>query len=381
MKIGILTFINEINYGCSLQAFALQQAVKKIKPDCECYIIDYTRNRYRDSAVWIIRKMEYKLLKKDDTPSWTLKEFVSIIREMNVTNTCCADTVKLFRKFWKKNLYTEHVGRTNIRKLNKEMDLFIVGSDQVWNCGCLNIDKTFLLDFVNDNQKKGSYAASLGLDRVPAKYANLYRRYLSEFHYLSCREKTGKDVIERLINKEVGVCADPTFLLSKNEWKDITKSIGSIEEDYILVFAMETSSELRQFAENISKQTNYPLFYINSDLTCSDNRAIGPLDFVKLISNAKCVITSSFHGMAFAINLEVDFYVQIAESEYMKSVSSRISDLIDTLGLQNRCFNSNTKEKKYEHIDYDSVNGKKDAWVEKSRKYLENMINGIEETR
>ena len=208
---------------------------------------------------------------------------------------------------------------------------------------------------------------------------NNHHRYLSDFHYLSCREKTGKDVIERLTNKEVCICADPTFLLSKNEWKDITKSISRIEYDYILVFAMETSSTLRHFADNISRQLNYPLFYINGDLTCSDNRAIGPLDFVKLISDAKCVITSSFHGMAFAINLEVDFYVQIAESDYMQSVSSRISDLIETLGLQNRCFNSNTKEKKYEHIDYDLVNETKDIWVEKSRKYLENMINEKEE--
>ena len=69
-------------------------------------------------------------------------------------------------------------------------DCFISGSDQVWNPDWADYtyNKTFLR-FCQE-KKRISYAASFGVDSIPEKWIEKYRKGLSEFRYLSVREST-----------------------------------------------------------------------------------------------------------------------------------------------------------------------------------------------
>ena len=127
--------------------------------------------------------------------------------------------------------------RSDINALNTKYDKFISGSDQIWNCGRLDLDPTYMLDFVTDDSKKFSYASSLGMREIPQKYYAKYKECLSSFRELSCREREGADIISKLTGREVVYVLDPVFLLDKEEWIELTKSSVSIQKDgkYILI--------------------------------------------------------------------------------------------------------------------------------------------------
>ena len=76
MRVALLTFTKCLNYGASLQAYALQYAIKKYGGEkVFCEYLDYHRNYCKDAAIWLSRKLFYRVIGKDDSPSWTVKEF------------------------------------------------------------------------------------------------------------------------------------------------------------------------------------------------------------------------------------------------------------------------------------------------------------------
>lgn len=87
----------------------------------------------------------------------------------------------------------------------------------MWNYPLTNFDTTYLLDFITDNNKKVSYAASFGVKTIDDKYKETYAKLLSEFSSISVRESTGVSIVRELINKDVPMVADPVILLTSDE--------------------------------------------------------------------------------------------------------------------------------------------------------------------
>ena len=85
-----------------------------------------------------------------------------------------------FINFRKKylNLTTEVRTKDELNILNEEFDIFITGSDQVWNYNITDGDMTYLLDFA-DIEKRNSYAASFGIIDIDEKYRNEYKKLLN----------------------------------------------------------------------------------------------------------------------------------------------------------------------------------------------------------
>ena len=77
-----------------------------------------------------------------------------------------ADLFDKFRKDYL-NSYNVEVDE-NLENLNKIYDLFIVGSDQVWNTEIPEVDTKYFLPFA-DPKKRFSYAASLKIYRLEKK--------------------------------------------------------------------------------------------------------------------------------------------------------------------------------------------------------------------
>ena len=62
----------------------------------------------------------------------------------------------------------------------------------------------------------------------------------------------------------------------------------------------------------------------------------GPIEFVDLVNNAKCVLTDSFHGTAFSINLHTPFFVFSREYGSASSQSSRVESLLRKMKMESR---------------------------------------------
>lgn len=366
MKVGTITYHRAVNYGAVLQAFALQKVLDKL--DVENEVLDYRA----DYIEWI-----YKPFCMRDRKN--IKDFFKIIKGAPIKNK----KRKQFFKFIKNNIRVSKKTYTkeNLDAANNVYDLFISGSDQVFNLDCSNYDTNYLLDFVKDSNKKTSYAASFGFDEMPKEDVKEYKRLLSGFKSISVREAQGVKIVNEAISKDAMEVLDPTLLISGAEWEKITEKTRTNEKGYILIYALLPSKTLIEFSDKLQEKTGLEIIFVKDSLTKEGHNVLSknvkylkdvePFEFVNLIANAEYVITNSFHGTAFSINFNKKFFTELLAPE--TKVNSRLENILDMLGLRNRQL-VNLDSLTLEGIDYGKVNKILDERRNRSIDYLKNIL-------
>lgn len=378
MKIATITFHNVNNYGALLQAYALQQTILNMGYDTE--LIDYTRQNLKDVLVWFGNKSKCFLKGKPDKQLYSIKEFLDMVFAGEGNTKEIAPAFNSFRK--NKLKLSSPANRNNVGKLAENYDLVITGSDQVWNCGRVNIEPTYMLDFVNESRKKGSYAASFGISEIPEKYKHIYKNLLSDFSYLSVRENKGAEIIKDLIDREAKVVLDPTFLLNKEQWEKLPDKKIDNSQKYILVYQLEYSKNLMSFARKLSKEIGLPLKFIRKPVKENIEEdycvGLGPDGWVEQFLNAEYIVTNSFHGTAFAINFNKNFFTEVSQERIRAAMSSRLINLLNIFDLNDRFIDNGENKNMLSNINYDIVNVKLDELRQQSLDYLKDMIDNVE---
>lgn len=358
MKIGIITYHRAKNLGAMLQSYALQRTLQKYKGECE--IIDY-RNEKMEESYRVKRTGEIHSIKEKIKNILFMKknkEFEIIRKEFN-------EKVQKISK--------EIYNKENIIKANKKYDLFVTGSDQVWNSKLNYNDENYFLDFVTDNKKKNSYAASFGVSKLNENEKESIKKKLEQFNKISVREKEGEKIVKDLTNRECQVVLDPTLLLNKEEWEKLTISERIEKEKYIFVYIIAYTPTLLEFARKLAKEkkckiicfhTSYQKYRGMKNLT-----KVSPQDFINYIKNAEIVVTSSFHGMCFSVNLQKEFYYELDEGKINNN--SRLITLAKTLNLESRRI---IKGKSLnEKLNYKEIEEKLNKEREKSIQYISSL--------
>jgi len=363
MKYGILTFHRALNFGAVLQTYALQKAICKLSKQSE--ILDYRcsdiENNYKPFSISKIFHIRSFLL-----------GFLN--NKISISNA------KKFRNFTKKFIICSNKAYNKKDDLHNIQNLYtklIVGSDQVWNYVCTNFDTAFFLDFVSDNKKRNSYAASFGFNQVPRAYRDKYKNLLSGFDKISVREKQGADIIKDLLGLNVPVVLDPTLLLSQEEWEMV--STMPSKKGYILIFVIVESDSIFEFAEKLSKQTGWEILYIN-DRIFKRNKvtnicSIGPNEWIGYFLNARYIVTNSFHGTAFSINFGKNFFVELLPHPAI--ANSRLENILDTFNLRSRQIIDCNNENILNDIDYTDTKEKLKIEREKSMAFLKSIVSDL----
>ena len=357
MKAGIITCHDVYNFGSSLQALALQEFLNNHGIKTE--IINYKPSYL------------YKLidLMEVDSPKW----------KKNVLSRWCYRIytfpfkLRWIVKYIKFKWFNKHFLILSSHKyteleINKEKfdyDVYICGSDQIWNsknfsCG---EDSAFFLKFVNKGVKI-AYAASFGGTRVSKKGEENIKRYLPQFRAVSVREKSGLDVLEKYRIEATHVI-DPVFLLDKNYWRNIAVMISKLPKTYILVYGYDNSEELSKAVQYYSRKTQLPVISIKTRVF----QNAGPLEFIALIDNAAMVITTSFHAVAFSVILHTPF---VACKTGNEDLFERISNLLEITELNGRKYSELFKKNDWEteSIDFNVSDNRIRECVEQSKKFL-----------
>ena len=317
-KLAIITFHAAYNYGAVLQAYALQEYLSREYGDTR--IVDYhnkdiDKSYAKPSLSDIIRNPKKSLFKL----------FQSILYKKKNAR------IVQFRKDFLK--LTKRYDLNNIVDANNEADVFVTGSDQVWNYMIIGKDTTFFLDFVEKEKLTCSYAASIGVKEIPEAYVEEYKKALSHVKKISVRETAGVQTLRNIGIEEVEVMPDPTLLLSKELWEQLSVK-PDIKRKYILVYKITTSDKMIDFAKELSCATKLPLIYIPNDLKSgvigSLKLDVGPREWLGYIRNAEYVVTNSFHGTVFSILFGVKFF-----SEVSKKVNPSTSRLLTLLSMFN----------------------------------------------
>ena len=359
-KIGILTFQRAINYGAMLQMYALQKMIKKLGAEAE--IIDYDCPRISEGY----RAFAFRALYHPRLFIHTLLNFV-IQHNRN----------QKFEKFEKQHMtFSFKMKKNELVKASDSYDAYIVGSDQVWNPLITGGDTAYFLDFVKENRKKFSYAASFGVSSWPKNYDVPVGRLLEAFHWISTREKTGAEIVRDVTAKmpPLTVAVDPVFLLKKETWQKFVKS-ELVKTPYIFVYVVGSGNqeEVYQCARKLAKEKNLPIINLRYAKSMRHKGFkighvvynVGPDEFVSYIGNAAYVVTDSFHATAFSTIFHKEMYVSKPGK-----VSSRITDLFATVGIEGRFIGESVKDISWEKVDQKLELARKD-----SLKYLKQIVD------
>ena len=370
--IGIITYHHYYNYGTMLQALALQEKVEQLGYQAE--LIDFKQDnslsRYEMLKLRIKRMPVYI---KERKKYRALADSREKIKEKN----------ELFEQFYKTYL---HVGKKKYTTTQQLMenppvyDGYVVGSDQTWNPFVANSPEAFFLPFVENKSKKGSYGPSLAVKSLSDEKEKEYRKKLSNFSFLSCREQDGAQLLSRITQKEVKCVLDPTLLLSAKEWGKYCE-FEIPKEPYILVYFLGEKSEHRRAVEKIQKLTNWKIISLPAaylEMENNDYKKVwgGPKEFLSLIRGAALICTDSFHGTMFSINFQRNFFSFCKSSDSEESSeNSRLYSALNIFGLSNR-INHNMDNLTAEDIsiDYKNVIPILEEQRRDSIEYLENML-------
>lgn len=354
-NIANITFHAAYNFGANLQAYALQEYIKKLDKNISYNIINYRNNIQKQMFDYKTMNSKGKIL------------FINKLKKRQ----------ERFEKFINENLnitVQEYNTDKSLKNADINYDYYISGSDQIWNLYAREFDWNYYLDFVK-NGKKISYAASIGPNNrdISSEQKNKIKSLINQYNWISVREEGTFQFIKELTDKNIETNIDPTLLLEKKDWERLIS--GKIyDEPYILYYTLKPSVNRSLFLKKLGKKMKKKIIVANPSIKYDiiggfvKKYESGPIEFLNLVKNADLIISSSFHGTVFAIIFNKLFYSLNGKKDL------RIKTLLKNTKLENRAIDEedNIDEiiKNADNINFNTVNNILKQQREKSRQYL-----------
>lgn len=332
-SVGIITYHAAYNFGSVLQAYATQMAY--FQEGADAYIINY-RPQSQVSYYEPLYRTGY-----------SFKTFLQDLLLLPVRKDRLI-RARRFESFINTQLHlTERVDSPKqLQQFNHAFDIFVSGSDQILNIHSNEYQgegfgamKPYLLDFTQ--RHKVSYASS------PANMTDAELKHivpsLKKFSLLSAREQDAAERLSRITGITVKNVLDPTLLLSRDQWRELVADAAdelSLPNEYVVYYTLDgTKSLLNQIGllKQLSDMTNMPVVIVSPfavfpvSQKLIDGRSVGPAEFIQLLDNASLVVTDSYHGTLFSMNLETPF-LSISNG---KGSSTRKDQVLERMHVQN----------------------------------------------
>lgn len=371
MKVGLITYHSAYNFGSVLQAYATQTVINQLGH--EVTVINYRM------------------------PSQ--KNFYSLFpKNMGKKQFCisCLTLPTIYKRKKRQEKYedlfsslynlTEELNEPEeFRKLNDCFDVYVSGSDQVWNNKSneyIGVDwkkymGPYLLDFTT--KKKISFASSP--ESMSKKEIEEIKEDLLSFSYISCREQWSSNILSDLLGVDVETVLDPTLLLRKKEWLNIANGWKNkyTNQKYIFYYVFKgvrgLNADLKKICDIAEERgmtvvTSVPLSFVVPRKNLVNAVDADAIDFIGLINNAEFIITNSYHGTLFSVNFNKKFYsLQSEKIEY-----SRVEQMAKRLGFEDRVIYKLEDADLDTEFDFARVNGEIDIQYTKSISYLKRAI-------
>lgn len=342
------------NFGSVLQAYALYQYTKQLGYDVE--VLNY-RPYYSNGS-----KDIKAFIKKIIVNTMFLSYYISRSRRFN-------EFLKQEKQTKKFTSYEE------LEKNHPEADIYMIGSDQVWNTSFLcGKDPTYYLEYT-DSPNKMSYAASMGRFVNSQEEINRTKELTKDFKFISLREDKSAIQLQQAGRTDAKYVLDPVFLLSYSDYQNLHVKNKQIEDDYILAYVIHRDKFISQVIDEIVKITGKKVIQVGGfSSKCNYDsfpRGSGPREFLTLVENASFIVTSSFHGTAFAHIYQKQFAIVMPSSNTL-----RLENILETAGTTNRVVKeiSDIERICNRKIDYNEVNQRLNKKIQESREYLKESL-------
>ncbi len=369
MKIGIVTLWNtQTNYGGVLQNYALQKylSIQGHSP----FLVRYKHR----SVILLFKSFIKKILGKKDYVQNKVVEY---------EQRCFDDFRKDHTSFTKQEF-------NSVKQLNHnfpEADVFIAGSDQVWNYNTFDgSGDPYFLDFGHNRKfARIAYAVSFGSIKVRPKFLKYISPRLKKFDAISCREYEGVDICKMagIDLDDLKTVCDPTILLTKDNYNQVVDNHYDVSGNYIMTYFLGWKTDIpKNEIISFAKKYDFQLRYVPSqgmDYTFFGVTPDYPTipQWISLVRGAKHLVTNSFHGTVFAIIYHIPFIV-IPVGRSKERMNSRITTLLKKIGCEERIYkDGNLEENLKKNINWNKVDACLQSWRDESSRWLSNAINKV----
>lgn len=352
VKIGIITYLCAYNYGAVLQAYALQSVLEML--DCNVEFIDF-----RPSAITDVYDKKLMLRGKRAL-------FFRIFRNSMLQYSTSLRNKRYLEidRFVKEYLHVtsrSYLSTQELESANLDYDVYICGSDQVWNSKINGHERAYYLNFVRGSAKKIAYAPSFAVEKVSEDEIRWLKLLLSDFTALSAREDLGVKILKEQLCYEAAQVLDPTLLLDVNQWRDLCSGADPVcDKKYIFAYLIGESNEVLESIYRFAKQEGLEIVFVGIGLliqpqstTYINKSDVGPQAFLNLLLNSEYVCTNSFHGIALSILFNKKFAIK-----YNHDKNDRIESLLRLCRLEPQKIEKNTtlKVKSFNELIFENSN-------------------------
>ena len=332
--IGIVTWHYYSNFGSALQSYALQEAIKQLGNE-DVEFVNYHNPRFG-------RFNKLKNIAKIIIGS-TLGSFFEDLRFGQYI---------FAHKYLNQGQPTTDINR--LPYITQNLDIIVCGSDQIWAPNCY--DPVYFASFANNNVRKISYAASIGLNNIPEDLVPKYIEHLNSFYAISVREEGGKELLQKKCNINSTVVLDPTLLHRVQFYIKLQRRVKGIKGRFIFCYFLNKEHNYEIRVRDYAQRHNLQIVGVSAN--DQDSKwmhtlyHLGADQFIWLINNAEVVMTDSYHGTIFSLLFHKIFwtFVRFTEDNPICQ-NSRIRQLQNYFGLQNRIVGFN--ETLVEDMPYD----------------------------
>ena len=344
-KISLLTIHVGPNFGSNLQTIATAETLRK--HDCETMVVDYIPER----RTW---RRFFKSRFKSVT--FILKIpilFPLMLIEKHVFTSYLARHVDVSKPIYPEDDFVSVCPKANI---------YVTGSDQVWNSiHNEGLDKRYYFEGFPADTVKVAYSSSIGREELDAAEYTEVQRMLGSYRAISVREASAKRLVEGMGYKATHLL-DPTFMLTKEDWSRYM-SRRIVKEPYLVVYLpynVHDKDLIYRTVRKVADKKHLKVIAFPSYIIMPERLAdrtvffASPGDFLSLMYYADYVVTNSFHGTAFSINMNKQFSVYLPSG-----FGTRILSILELCGLKDRLLAADEVVSDAEidiPVDYASVN-------------------------
>lgn len=351
-----------INYGQILQAIAMMKLLRE-KTEGKIKYVSYRNRSLREHFDYYFYHLNF-VNGHIQAYIKSRKTLNSIIQDNNID-------------------FFQIMNKKKVVSISQDSDILICGSDQIWHPQ--NFDSNYFLDFGIKDQKRIAFSASLPKTHIEKMYSDKYKtvgELLTKFDAIAVREQSSVNLIKELsCRNDIKNVLDPTFLVEKLFWDGLVEPL-KISFPYIFVYVPNGMDiNLVEFVNEIKEKTHIKEIYVlmtRGDNLFDDARAIKFVsigEFLYLISNASCVVTTSFHAVVFSSIFHTDFYAYDVPNA-SRGEDCRLLDILTEMGLEHRNIGKDGIHQ-IENIDFSAVENRLLIKKKESIDFLNNQLNGL----
>lgn len=334
--IGIMSMHRIFNYGSTLQAYALRRLLEKVTRDDNVSFVDYAPGRPLVSD-------------PSEMTGATVARALVKARKYGSVDARLKDKLRFLnhkRRYGAR--YLSLIGVTSERNYSLDLDLEVIGSDEVFNCVQSNANVGFSPDlFGIDSPARSvvSYAASFGnttLDKInKAGVRTEVAHGLASFSSISVRDENSAQIVGELLGSESpAIHLDPTLVCDLMHLRSLIPEERPVAYPYMIVYGYsgrlddQENQAIRRYADRRGLQ----VLALGGLQTCADRFVdCNPFELLAYFRDAEAVVTDTFHGSIFSIINEVPFASLVRKSSvHGYGNEEKLSFLLRKLDLQRR---------------------------------------------